>query len=136
MTANAIQTAERLSIPSVASIIFAPKPENYDLLSFCAKTSTPEAILEFFVQPDEKLTRRILENFRRAIIDNPGIVLDCLREYGSSSCATVTQTLPTNFALALAEQVPARTFPFATHLNLLASSEEGWFFDPDALLEH
>jgi len=135
MTASAIQTRERLSIPSVASIIFAPKPANYNLLSVSAKASTPEAIFEFFVQPGETLTRRIRENIRRAVFDNPGIILDCFREYGSNSCATIIQTLPTDFASALAEQVPARTFPFATHLNLLASPEEGWFFDPDALLE-
>ena len=126
----------RLAAPSVASVIFAPRPENYTLLSVSTRQRMSEAIaLECFVQLDDSVRRRIFDNLRRVVWSDPGVLVDCLHEYANTACTTATLTLPADVVPGQIEAVPARTFPFATHLNLLDSPTEGVFFDPDDFIE-
>jgi hypothetical protein len=60
-----------------------------------------------------------------------------LRDYLETSFTTATLKLPSEMASPEAKRVPARQFPFARHLNLLAlPTVEGLHFDPDEFVEH
>lgn len=136
MMRTEMQDRTRLSAPSVVSVIFAPRSDNYTLLSVSTRQRVSEAIaLECCVQPDERVRRRVFENLRRIVSSEPQVVADYLREYLNTSYTTAILTLPTEIAIGQLDAVPARTFPFSTHLNLLSSPEEGLFFDPDDFAE-
>ncbi len=53
----------------------------------------------------------------------------------ASNTSSVTLTLPSYADLTKVPSTAARRFPFVTHLDLLASPEEGTFFDPDDFVD-
>jgi hypothetical protein len=65
-----------------------------------------------------------------------GIAGEYLRAYLEQWFTTVTLKSPRQIPQSPLEAVPIRTFPFASHLNLLALPEvEGVFLDPDDFTE-
>jgi len=119
MSYAAVPPSDRLSDPSITTVIFAPRPQNYMLSS--------EAILD----QDELVTRTIAEHFRRLAPDIQTLITVFLRDYFETSFMTPPIKLPGEIARIEPEGVPARAFPFASHLNLLGPAVEGLSFDLD-----
>ncbi len=122
--------------PAVSTVIFSPRAQNYTLLSVSTQERLSEAIaLECLVNIDESFKRKIFENMRRAVNDNPVLIADYLRTYFQTAYIAVTPTLPSDVIVEKFGEVPPRTFPFCSHLNLLSSPVEGMLFDPDDFFE-
>ena len=136
MSYAAVPLSGRLSDPSITSEIFAPRPQNYMLSSVStqlriAESVTPEAILD----QDELVTRTIAERLRRLAPDIQTLIAVFLRDYFETSFMTPPIKLPGEIARIEPEGVPARAFPFASHLNLLGPAVEGLSFDLDDFQE-
>lgn len=127
----------RLSDPAICSVIFAPSSHNSTLASVTTHVRITEAIaFESLTDPDEFVKRRMFENIRRAAPQVQTIFAEYLRDYLEKWFTTATLKLPSEVALPGLEAVPARSFPFASHFNLLGLPEvEGVFFDPDDFIE-
>lgn len=138
MSTNQAELWGRFSDPSIASVIFAPRPENYTLssTSVTIQVRLGDAIVfEALAGQDPVLTRRVLENLRRAGPDLQALVSEYMRGFLETSFTTTTMELPSEDMPAELERVPGRKFPFASHLNLLGSPVEGLSFDLDEFSE-
>jgi len=78
----------------------------------------------------------MFENMRRLGPELRELFARYLRDYLETSFTTATLKLPIEVAFPGAGRVPARSFPFADHLDLLAlPTVEGISFDPDDFVE-
>jgi hypothetical protein len=138
MSTNQAELCGRLSDPSLASVIFAPRPENYTLSSTSVTTQVrlgDAIVFESLVEQDPLVTRRVLENLRRAGRDLQVLASEYMRGFLETSFTTATMEHPSEVMPAELERVPGRKFPFASHLNLLGSPVEGLSFDLDEFSE-
>lgn len=122
---------------SISTIISFPRPQNYTLSSVTVEAKLAEAVgLEALTDPSGFVTRRMFENIRRLGPGLQELLVAYLRDYLETSFTTTTLKLPNEMASPEARRVPARHFPFARHLDLLAlPTVEGIFFDPDEFVE-
>jgi len=91
---------------------------------------------EFLYGPDDFVTRRVFENLQRVEPELQGSAGEYLRTYLEQWFTTVTLKSPSQIRQLPLEVIPIRTFPFTSHLNLLALPEvEGVFLDPDDFTE-
>jgi len=123
------QSPTRMSDPSVTSAIFAPKAQNQTLLSVLLAADPSDALaLESWFDPDQRLPRQ-------GVFEGPGwahleqIISEYLRNYFAVVARGTAVTVSTESTRQ--HSVPSRTFPFATHLNLLGGTGEGLFVEPD-----
>ncbi len=135
MASEGTHTIERLRDPSIASVIFAPTQQNFTLLSSATEPAAPERIaMECLVHTGESLPREILETYKMATLW--AHFSQYLREHMTTSSTTKTLVLPSEGAQLPIEEVSARTFPFASHIDLLSKPIEGLLFDADDFDEH
>ncbi len=135
MSISPAQPTDRLLDPGIASVIFAPRPQNYTLTSVTAQLRLADAIaFESLVEQDPLVTRRVLDNLRRAGPDLQDLICEYLKGFLETSFTTTTIELPTE-VIREAEPVPSRRYPFASRLNLLGPPVEGLSFDLDDLSE-
>jgi hypothetical protein len=131
-----LQQSTRLADPSIVSVIFAPKLKNYTALSVNLNESSADwAALDCFVEADQILGRNIYENLGKAIRKNALLISECLRMNYSGNSTTISFSLPGILPLTSDEGVPARNYPFASHIDLLSSPVEGLDFDADDFYE-
>lgn len=126
---------EGVADPSVATRIFAPRARNYTLSLFTgsAQVGDKEA-LELAIDPNQLVMHRILENLRMASPSVRGIMAEYLREYLETSLMVPMVRLPAESSLGWEDHATRRTYPRASHLDLLAlPTIEGVFVDPDDL---
>jgi hypothetical protein len=137
MNDAASSTTGRFGDPTLCSVIFAPRPQNYTLSSVTAEGRITEGLgLEALRDPGVFVTRRMFENMRRLGPELRELFARYLRDYLETSFTTATLNLPIEVAFPGAGRVPARSFPFVDHLDLLAlPTEEGMSFDPDDFVE-
>jgi hypothetical protein len=122
------QSPARMIDPSITSAIFAPKAQNQTLLSVMLTDDPSEALaLESWIDPDQRVPRQ-------AEFEGPGwtrleqIISEYLRNYFTVAARGTSVTISNELAR---QSVPARSFPFSTHLNLLGGTDEGIFVEPD-----
>jgi hypothetical protein len=134
MTNTELHSSARLSDPIVTSPIFAPRPENYALSSVGAQEPALDAVaLECLMQFEEPAKQRVLDRIRMAAWQK--LVAEYLRGYLQTSVTAPASSLPSELRTVGRLQIPGRTFPFASHLNLLESPIEGLVIDLDEFLE-
>lgn len=125
----------RFSNPSVVSVIFAPRPQNYTLSSTTTNVRFADAIaVERLIDPKALLAHRVFESFQRwSKAELRVLVSEYLQEYLETSFTATTLRLPSEIALSSRQAaVPTRTFPASAHFNLLQLPEvEGMLFDTD-----
>jgi len=124
-----VRSPTRMIDPSITSAIFAPKAQNQTLLSVTLTDHPSEALaLESWIDPDQRIPRQ-------GVFEGPGwtrveqIISEYLRNYFTAMARGTSVTISTE--LARRQSVPARTFPFSSHLNLLGGTDEGIFVEPD-----
>ena len=130
---------DRFAAPSVSSIIFAPPQQN----SFVSTVTIGVPLLDAFALEcltgfDESATEaKIIGSWLRGTYELRNSVATYSAEYyqQASNTSSVTLTLPSYADLTKVPSTAARRFPFVTHLDLLASPEEGTFFDPDDFVD-
>lgn len=139
MSTNQEELCGRLSDPTIASVIFAPRPENYALssTSVTIQVRLGDAIVfESLAGQDPVLTRRVLENLRIAVPALQALVSEYMKSsLDTSFTTTMTLEPPIEDMSTGHEGVPCRKFPFASHLNLIGSPVEGLSFDLDEFSE-
>lgn len=133
MNSQATRLSGRLTDPAITSVIFAPRLQNYNLLSVTIEEQVPEEIaFECLVFPDELLKGKVFENISRAVWKN---ISQYLHEYLTTAYTSVTLEPVAYLSTSAIEGIPARAFPFASHLDLLSSPTEGLLFDADDFVE-
>jgi hypothetical protein len=90
---------------------------------------------ESLIEQNEFVARRLLQIMNRAAPELWNLIAEYLRDYLETSFTTLTVKLPSEIGHYQVERVPSRTFPFASHLNLVGPPVEGLSFDLDDLLE-
>ena len=137
MSTRTLAPSGRLTDSSVVTAIFAPRYHNHTAISVTTGLQGAYAhVSEFPCYPDDFVTRRVFENLHRVEPELRGIAGEYLRAYLEQWFTTVTLKSPRQIPQSPLEAVPIRTFPFASHLNLLALPEvEGVFLDPDDFTE-
>jgi len=119
----------RLADPSVATVIFAPKPQNNTLASVSFDEAFQEALgPQCWMDPSEPPRQRILGGFDWDQLE--WLTSEYLRNMVRAWTASLT-SIPQESRTSVRESVPARRFPFATHFSLLGGTVEGLFVDPD-----
>lgn len=127
---------DRLSDPSVCSVIFAPRAENYTLTSATTPMRFADAInFESLVEQNELVKLRLLRNMERAAPELQILIAEYLGDYLETSFTTLTLKLPSDIVHRELERIPGRSFPFASHLNLVGPPAEGLSFDLDDFLK-
>lgn len=116
------------------SLIYAPRPQNNTLALFGRNERLLDALTRAFIPPQSPATNP--EEMRKLGRAAAKLLAWHARNYQETSFTIAsTITLPSDISASEVEQVPFRTFPFINHLDLLASPEEGLFFDPDDYVE-
>jgi hypothetical protein len=124
----------------IASVIFAPAAQNCTL----SLATTPQRFGEALVfgsvldkDEYELVTRRISENIQLASTQDRAAATQYLADWLGASNVTAAVTLKSWSKPTIEKKtsVPDRSYPFASHLNLLATTVEGMFFDPDDYVE-
>ena len=130
---------ERFSAPSVSTVIFAPRSQNYSLSAVSGRASLLEALaLECLASIEEFMTRfDAASNWKKTMPASLRLASECLSNLSVKIGYTtsVTLTLPTEVEQEAREPVAARAFPFITHHDFLTAPVEGLFFDPDDFVE-
>jgi hypothetical protein len=123
------QLPARISDPLIVSAIFAPKAHNQTLLSVMLPDEPAQGHgLEFLFEGDQRVPRQ-------GAFAGPGwarleqIISEYLRTYFTVVAQGTAVTISTG--VAPRQSVPLRTFPFASHLNLLGGTDEGVFIELD-----
>ena len=136
MNGRTAWATDRLADSTVCSVIFAPRPENYTLSSATTPMRFADAInFESLIEQNEFVARRLLQIMNRAAPELQNLIAEYLRDYLETSFTTLTVKLPSEIVHYQVERVPSRTFPSASHLNLVGPPVEGLSFDLDDLLE-
>lgn len=129
-----VQTEARVSDPSIASIIFAPRAQNYTLASVILDALSEQTSgLDYWLDPEELPRQKMLTGIGWTRLE--WIVSEYLRNYYIALESDVAVTVGGRLAERGTEVIPQRTFPFGSHLNLLGGGDEGIFVDPDESVE-
>ena len=135
MGAHEVNPTGRLSDPSITSVIFAPRPQNYTLSCVSAKDDPLEALgLEFWMNPEEIRAQSLLASLRWTKLER--MISDCLTDFFRGTLSQVAIALPGEVVITGPRIIPERTFPFASHLDLLGETIEGVFINPDDYVNH
>jgi len=125
----------RLTDPGLASVIFAPAPRNGTLSSvtICIDLSDASAI-EWVANQEPEMIKYLAAKHLPGGTEFRQLV-SCLLHLCCTSVAQAPVIVANTF-LRLPSEVPARTFPFARHLDILGLPVvEGMDFDLDELLD-
>lgn len=124
---------ERFDAPSIATVIFAPQHRNYNSITVtCGQCIYEPTQHSMVIQEPELLGKRISEAITQSIKD--GIVIvsgPALMERDTSLFAINMISAAVSIGIFKDHRVPARSFPFVRHVDLLSSPIEGLIFDTD-----
>lgn len=134
MSELAPHSSSRFSDPSVASVIFAPRAQNYTLASVTFDQGVLEALgLDYWLNPEELPRQKFLTGLGWTRIE--WLISEYLRNYFEGPRTGVAVTSTIQHSQGAQHIVPSRAYPFATHLDLLGGGDEGIFVDPDDFVD-
>jgi len=128
MDSARMSSTARFADPSIATVIFAPKPQNYTLASVSFDDISLEALCPECWIAEELPRQQVLSGFDWAQLEwlTSEYLRKCIKVLTTTSVSVPCETETLAFSA-----VPARTYPFATHLSLLGGTVEGVFVDPE-----
>lgn len=126
----------RLSDPLIASVIFAPTARNYTFSSVTASADMSGALaLEWMMEQEESVIEQILKSRRCDGREIEQFIQACYQQFGGPIGQGYGAAITTS--MSAPARVPARSFPFLGHFDLLARPPvEGMSFDVDDFVEY
>jgi len=131
-----LTTRPRLPDALIASVIFAPSASNCTLSSVTADVGIGEALtLEWMMAQEGDTVDQALRSRWRDVEEVKRFVSALCEQFDAARTRVYGPAL--TMSTVLRPEVPARTFPFAGHFDLLALPVvEGISFDVDDFVEH